>query len=236
MVLLWRGGKDDGFRSQFDGSKPADVHKFFFVFANVATSGRSDEERASELQRSLEGDAFYFFYQASVKDGDINADVSDYQKVKKALVERFVPVESLEDVIWEAMDARISFRDLSGSLRNSGRLYEKAGFNDEPKFGLICNAVMKHFELAQFAIYRGAMTYKTLFDAIMDFWPGRCAFQAAANSMSNSRYNALESSRGVHEPRGQVGSKKVMMRSSAPLSPLEAKVDAITDRLSTFPP
>ena len=47
-----------------------------------------------------------------------------------------------------------------------------------------------------------------LFDAIMDFWSGRCAFQAAANSLSNSRYNVLESSHGVYEPRGQLGSKK----------------------------
>ena len=64
MVLLWRGGKEDGSLSQVDGSKPTDVHKFFFVFENVATSGKSDEERASEFRRYLEGDAFDFFYQA----------------------------------------------------------------------------------------------------------------------------------------------------------------------------
>ena len=94
MVLLWRGGKEDGSPSQFDGSKPADVHKFFFVIKNVATSGKSDEERASELRRYLEGDAFDFFYQTFVKNRDISEDGSDYQKVKKASVKRFAPVES----------------------------------------------------------------------------------------------------------------------------------------------
>ena len=148
MVLLWRGGKEDGSLSQFDRSKPADVHKFFFVFENVATSGKSDRERASELLRYLEGDAFDFFYQAFVKNGDISADGSDYQKVKKALVERFAPVESPEDVIRDAMAARLSFGDLSGSLHKADRLYEKAGFNDEAKFRLIRNAVMEHLELA----------------------------------------------------------------------------------------
>ena len=67
---------------------------------------------------------------------------------------------------------------------------------------------------------------------IMDFWSGRCAFQAAANPLNNTRYNALESWQGMYEPRGQVGSKKVMMRSNAPMSPLERKVDALTNRLA----
>ena len=169
IVLLRRGGKEDGLLSQFDGSKPADVHKFIFVFENVAASGKSDEERASELLRYLEGDAFDFFYQAFVKNRDISADALEYQKVKKALVERFGPVGSPEDVIRYAMAARLSFGDLSGSLRNSERLYEKAGFNDEAKFGLLRNVVMEHLELAQFVIYRGAKTYNDLFDAIMDF-------------------------------------------------------------------
>ena len=135
-------------------------------------------------------------------------------------------------MIRDAMAARLSFGDLSVHLRNSDRLYEKAGFNDEAKFGLLRNAVMEHLELAQFAIYRGAKTYKALFDAIMDFWSGRCAFQAAANSLSNSRYNASESAQSMYEPRGQVGSKKVVMRSKAPLSPLETKVGALSDRLA----
>ena len=135
-------------------------------------------------------------------------------------------------MIRDATAARLSFRDLSGSLRNADRLYEKAAFNDEAKFGLLRNAVMEHLELAQFAIYRGAKTYKALFYAIMDFWSGRCVFQAAANSLSNSRYNALESSHGVYELRGQVGSKKIMMGSNAPSSPLETKVDALTNQLA----
>ena len=35
MLDLW---KEDGSLSQFDGSKPADVHTFFFFFENFATS------------------------------------------------------------------------------------------------------------------------------------------------------------------------------------------------------
>ena len=232
MVLLWRSGREEGSLSQFDGSKPAGVRKFFFVFENVATSIKSGEERASELLRYLEGDAFDFVYQAFVKNGDISAGGFDSQKFKKALVERFAPVESPEDVIRDAMAARLAFGDLSGPLRNSDSLYKKARFNDVAKFGLLRNAMMEHLELAQFAIYRGAKTYKDSFDAIMDFWSGCCAVQAAANSWSNSLYNELESSQGMYEPRGQVGLKKVMMRSNAPLYLLETNVDALTNHLA----
>ena len=137
-------------------------------------------------------------------------------------------------MILDAMDARLSFGDLSGSLRNEDSLYERVGFIDEAKFGLLRNAVMVYLELAQFALYRGAKTYKALLYAIMDFWSGHCAFQAAAKSLSNSRYKWLESWQGMYEPRGQVGLKNVMMRSNAHLSPLETKVDALTDRLADF--
>ena len=130
------------------------------------------------------------------------------------------------------MVARLASRDLSGSLRNSYRLYEKAAFNDKSKFGVLRNAVMEHLELAQFSIYRSAKTYKDLFDAIMDFSSGLCAFQAAANSLSNSRYNALDSWQGMYKARGQVRSKKIMIRSNAPMSPLERKVDALTNHLA----
>ena len=112
---------------------------------------------------------------------------------------------------------------------NADRLYVRAGLNDEAMFGLLPNAVMEHIELAQFAIYGGAKTYKGLFDAMMDLWYGRCAFKAAATSLSNSRYNALEPSQGMYEPKGQAGSKKVIMRSNARSSPFETKVDALTD-------
>ena len=66
----------------------------------------------------------------------------------------------------------------------------------------------------------------------MESWYGHCPFRAAANSLSNYRYNASESLQGMYEPKGQVGSKKVMMRSNAPLYPLETKTDALADRLA----
>ena len=133
MGLLWRGSKEDGSLSQFNGSMPTDVHKFFFLFGNVAKSGKSDEEREYELPRHLEVDAFDFFYKVIVKNRGIRAGGSDYQKVKNALVERFASFESPQDVIRDAMVARLLVGDLSGSLSDSDCLNEKAGLKDEGK-------------------------------------------------------------------------------------------------------
>lgn len=36
------------------------------------------------------------------------------------------------------------------------RLFDKANFNDEAKFGLLRSAMVQHLDLAQFAIYRDA--------------------------------------------------------------------------------
>ena len=73
------------------------------------------------------------------------------------MIERFAPFESPEDVIRDAMAARLSFGDLSGSPRHAAHLYEKAGFNDEAKFGLLCNAVMVHLELAHLGYFLSAL-------------------------------------------------------------------------------
>ena len=121
--------------SQLDGSIPADLHNFFFVFQKVSNSGKSDEESSSDFLRYLDGEPFEFSSQAFVKNANVNSDVSDYQKVKKALFERFASVESPKDVTRDAMGARISFCDLNRSLRNLHRLNEKAGFYDEANFG-----------------------------------------------------------------------------------------------------
>lgn len=111
-----KGGKEDRFLSYLEGSNPNEAHKFSFVLENVKTSGTSNEERASEHFCCLEGESFDFLYQLFAENGDITDYDSDYQKIKKALTERFAAVDSLEDVIRNAMSAFISFGDLNRSL------------------------------------------------------------------------------------------------------------------------
>lgn len=90
--------------------------------------------------------------------------------------------------------------------------------------------MIDHVELAQFVFYRGAKIYKTLFNAIIDFWSGRGDFEVAANFFSSSRYIASEIFQGRYGPRDQVGSKKVIMYSKAPPPSLERNLNALADR------
>lgn len=136
------------------------------VFKTVATLGTIEDERAFNsvaIWRVTHSST------STIKDRDITEKASDYQNVKKAFTQRFAWVESLEDVIQDAMAALLQFRDLNRSLKNLDRLYEKAGFKDEVKFGLLCNALIEYLELAQLSIYQGAETCGSLFDAIMGF-------------------------------------------------------------------
>ena len=67
-----------------------------------------------------------------------------------------------------------------GPLREMDRLYEKANFNEEEKFGLLRSAVMEHLDLAQFAIHRGSTSYGDLKNSIKVFSNGRMAFHSSA--------------------------------------------------------
>ena len=75
-------------------------------------------------------------------------------------------------------------QDLLVSLRNLDRLYERAGFNDAAKFGVLRNAVVRHPDLAQFAAYRGALTYDALHTAVQDYATSKVTFGQTSHSYS----------------------------------------------------
>ena len=102
----------------FDGKHGADVAKFFFVYKNVVMSGNSDEEEAGELLCYLQAEAFEYYDATYSQNGGLNATASDYQAVKKALLDRFESVPEPEENIRLAVPSRLDANDLSlGSTR-----------------------------------------------------------------------------------------------------------------------
>ena len=75
-------------------------------------------------------------------------------------------------------------QDLLVSLRNLDRLYERAGFKDAAKFGVLRNAVVRHPDLAQFDAYRSALTYDALHTAVQDYATSKVTFGQASHSYS----------------------------------------------------
>ena len=233
MVLLPRtqgGSEAESSHLVFSGS--SDVVKFFFVFEQARMPGRSDEDKASQLICHLEGEAFDVYYDLFTKDGNLVEDAKEYSVVKAALIEHFKPQVQPDDIIRQAMGAELKNEDLLGSLREMDRLYEKANFNEEAKFGLLRSAVMEHLDLAQFAIYRGSTSYGDLKNSIKDFWNGRMAFHSSAvyAGVGEGARKPLTSS--WSQNLGMVPAKKVMLRPDERVANVENKVDALADQLS----
>lgn len=58
--------------------QPSNVKTFFFLLENVVLQEKSDEDKAAELLRYLEGDAFDFYYNTFSKDAAMIEAGKDY--------------------------------------------------------------------------------------------------------------------------------------------------------------
>lgn len=217
MVLLWRDDAGDAGPSPFifNGASDSDVTKFLFVYENVVMRGKSEEDKAGSILCHLEGAAFDFYYETYSRDGGLSEAAGDWKEVKKALADRFVVTARPEEEIQKAIACRLEVDALLPSLEQMEKLYEKAGFNEEAKYGLLRNAVMGHLEVAQFAILRSPTTYDELKKTVKDFAVGRDAFRAARASSSVNDQTP----------------KKVLQRPDA--GPKQEKLESKVDELAT---
>ena len=221
MVLLWRADADTSAGPNpvtYDRSNGSDVSMFLFVYENIIMHSKTDEEKAGSILCHLEGSAFGYYYDTYSHNGSLTEAVSDWDGVKSALSDRFMETPRPEENIQKAMSCQLDIRNLLVSMDEIDKLYKKAGFSDEAKYGLLGNAVMAHLDVAQFAIYRSPTTYEELIKTVKDFAAGRDAFKAAKSAAQS------------FEP---VAPKRVLMRSD--MDPrqdkLENKVDSLTNQL-----
>ena len=165
MVLLWRAHANiraGPVSLVLDGKHGADVTKFFFVYKNVLMRGKSDEDKAGELLCYLQWEVFHYYYETYSQDGGLNETASDYQAVKKALLDRFESVPQPEENIRLAVVSRLDGNDFLASLNKMYRHFEKASFNTKARFGPLRSATMKHTDVSQFVLYRSPTMYEGL--------------------------------------------------------------------------
>lgn len=79
----------------------------------------------------------------------------DSATAKAALVEKVSKREPPEETIHRAMEEKLDANYLVKSMTRMHNLYSEASFNDEAKFGLPRNILMKISEIPSFRIYRG---------------------------------------------------------------------------------
>lgn len=159
MVLLWRGDQENSFL-RFSGK--SGIKKFLLVFERVCSQKQTEVIKVDTLQRYLHGEAFDFFYDSFKANGTLTEDGKDYERVKKALLERFAKVEDPQDTVREATEAELLSKGLPGSLQRLNPLYAKAELKKRADFRILRAAVMKFPELAHFAKYQDDKDYLPL--------------------------------------------------------------------------
>ena len=222
MVLLRRTNADTSAGPNpvtYDGSNGADVSKFLFVYDNIIMRGKSDKEKAAAILCHVEGAAFDYYYDTYSHSGSLTEAASNWDGVKSALPDCFTKSPRPEANIQKAMSCRLDGENLLASMDEMKKLYRRAGFNNEAKYGLLRNAVMEPLDVAQVAIYRSPTTYEELRKTVKDFSAGRDAFKEAKTAAASV------------EP---VTPKRVLLRSDVDprQDKLENKVDAITNQLA----
>lgn len=91
---------------------PDDVRSFFY-FENVATRGRSSEDRAVGFAGHLASKAFHFYYEDYAKNADLLDTAEYYSSVKKAIVSHSGKPKTLKEKIQRAF---LSTLDPAGFL------------------------------------------------------------------------------------------------------------------------
>lgn len=179
--------------------------------------GKSDEDKAAELLCYLQREAFDFYYSTYSKEGALSEAANDFSQVKKSIIDKFAQTEEPEEYIRRAISVRLDDQDLLCWMTKMDRCFEKAGFNNEAKFGLLRKAVMGHGALAQFAVYRGSTTYHELKKTVKDFVAGKKAFHSAQEDVQS---------------RGAIPTRILARPERGASTQLESKVDALTDRFA----
>ena len=206
----------------FHGHSDEDVAKFFFYFEYVLMRGKPEADKAAELITHLDGRAFDFFFDTFAdKAHNLLPEAFDYDTVKTALIEQFRKPSNPEDDIHRAMDLTVDPANLLASIREMERAFDKAGFNDTAKFGLLRKALAEFPEVLQFVIYRGASTYKELLKVVTEYETGRQTFFRQTGAAGSSSSHVF-------------GTKKVLNRPDARGAELEAKVDSLTENLAAL--
>lgn len=150
------------------------------------------------------------------------SDIGKYQRVKFSIFENFAREEEPQDVILRATVATLDPSSLLESLERLDGLYARAGFNNEAKFGFLRRAVIKIPQVASFAMYRVAMDYEALKQAIRDFDKGTKIF-----GPFTPRIDPLEDVTSTEVRKEQISAEGDFW-----LEKLDAKIDVLINQVT----
>lgn len=115
---------------------------------------KNDCEKATEQLACLNGPAFDLYFEKFAENDELSAAALDYGHAKRTILDALETVADYQRDIQFSVEANLTANDLPGSLTVMRSLYEKVGFNEQAKYGMMRNEMMAHTELSQFCLIR----------------------------------------------------------------------------------
>ena len=229
MVLSRREGDNPSLQHTiFDGSR--NVKQFLFIFEQVIIRDVPEDQRGVCLIAYLGGRAFDAYYEKFTSDCDLIDDAKDYAKVRAWLLTEFAPQEDHADCIQRAVKSRLNPQDLVGSIQELDRIYEKAGFNDQAKYGLLIQACMNVPDLAQFTILKSPDGYEELKLTIREYVRGRDAFRRSPVFPFHAGNKTSVDTKSIRK----TNLSETTDESALHISDLESKIDSLTYQMANM--
>lgn len=155
----------------FTGNEEEDVKKFFFIFENVGANDEEATGKSSMLLEFIDGQDLLFL-DTFVVERVMSEEGAVYHNVKQVFLNKFSHRESSEEIITSALEARIDRNDLENPMREMNSGYEKTRIDEIAWDELLRRAVEEYPDMAQFALYRWAPSYRELKQVLEDFCEG----------------------------------------------------------------
>ena len=140
----------------FNGKE--NTKKFSYVYENVVMKTKTDEERADSLVAYLDGEAFVYYFDNFTKDNAPNEEAVSFQKVKRALLEKFSTKNTEAEAMKEAVNLVYKEVYAKEFFVKASKFYSEAKFNDRAKFGLIREVIKSDKGMLQFLFLSKAYT------------------------------------------------------------------------------
>ena len=157
----------------FTGAHDSDVEEFLYTYCTIIMRGKSDEEKAENLLAYIGGEVKQRYKAKYLTGYKLTDEGKNFDFVCQWLVEAYAKKVEPHEIIREAMDATIDHSNIVNSLNNVCSLYDKAGFNEVAKFGMLKkameNATRIDDKFCQFILNKSPKTFDELKETISSF-------------------------------------------------------------------
>lgn len=147
----------------------------------------SEEEKSESLFAYLSVDARTKYKNKFIDGWSLNESGRDFPSVCDWLVEEYAKEVEPDELIRTAIEARLDFDNLLGSLVQLCDMYVKAGFNEHAKYSMLCRAAMLNSRLANFMLIKGPTDFQDMNQAIVQLVKNSETFKTSSDGANGKQ-------------------------------------------------